>query len=127
MPFLRGGYVVNSTGRLGLNSILLNNGTGIPTDCLAVSGGWSPNVHLTCHHRNRPVWDDAIASFVPGRALPDGMTVVGAAAGTFGLASCLKGGIRAGQKAARDLGRKPANIKTPVANDEDFAIQPFGM
>ena len=95
---VRGGYVVNSKGRLGLSSILINNGTRIPADCLAVSGGWSPNVHLTCHHRGRPIWNDAIAGFVPGRNLPDGMIVTGAASGIMGLASCLKGGIVAGQK-----------------------------
>ena len=52
---VRGGYVVNSKGRLGLSSILIDNGTRIPADCLAVSGGWSPNVHLTCHHRGKPI------------------------------------------------------------------------
>ena len=36
--------------------------------------------------------NDEIASFVPGRALPDGMIVAGAADGTMGLASCLKDG-----------------------------------
>ncbi|MDC3235274.1 sarcosine oxidase subunit alpha family protein, partial [Candidatus Puniceispirillum sp.] len=123
--YVRGGHVVNSKGRLGLSSILLNNGTRIPADCLAVSGGWSPNVHLTCHHRGKPIWNDAIAGFVPGRNLPDGMIVTGAASGTMGLASCLRDGIGAGQRVVRDLGRKPSRIKTPRANDEDFAIQPF--
>ena len=60
---MRGGHVVNSKGRLGLSSILIDNGTRIPADCLAVSGGWSPNVHLTCHHRSKPIWNDEIAAF----------------------------------------------------------------
>jgi heterotetrameric sarcosine oxidase alpha subunit len=125
VPCVLGGHVVDSKGRLGLRSILINNGTRIPADCLAISGGWSPNVHLTCHHQGRPVWNDSIAGFVPGRTLPDGMLVAGAANGALGLASCLTGGIRAGQRVVRDLGVKPANIKAPRASDEDFSIQPF--
>ena len=122
---VRGGHVVNSKGRLGLSSILIDNGTRIPADCLAVSGGWSPNVHLTCHHQGKPIWNDEIAAFVPGRALPDGMIVAGAASGTMALASCLKDGIVTGQRVVRDLGGKPVKIKAPRASDEDFAIQPF--
>ena len=125
VPCVRGGHVVNTSGRLRLRSVFLNNGTRIPSDCLAVSGGWSPNVHLTCHQRGKPVWNDVIAGFVPGHPLPDGMIVAGAADGTLGVASCLKGGIVAGQKAVRDLGRRPCNTKAPRASDEDFTIQPF--
>jgi len=47
-----GGRVANARGRKGLRSITLSNGQCIPAECPAVSGGWSPNVHLIC----RPVW-----------------------------------------------------------------------
>ena len=122
--FVRGGHVVNSKGRLGLSSILINNGTSIPADCLAVSGGWSPNVHLTCHHRGRPIWNDAIAGFVPGHTLPNGMIVTGAASGTMGLASCLKDGIAAGQRAVSDLGenQQKQRHRVPV-----MKILPFNL
>ena len=125
VPTVLGGQIINTTGRLGLRSVTLNNGTHIPADCLAVSGGWSPTVHLTCHQRGRPVWRDAIAGFVPGDNLPDGMIVTGAANGVMTLASCLQNGLKAGQQAAHDLGFKPATIKPPRAADESFAIQPF--
>ena len=125
VPCVFGGHVVNSSGRLGLRSVLLNNGTSIPADCLAVSGGWSPNIHLTCHQRGKPIWDNSIAGFVPGSNLPDGMTVAGAAGGTMTLASCLKTGIAAAQKAVSNLGRKPTGMKAPRATDENFSIQPF--
>ncbi|MBL6774924.1 MAG: sarcosine oxidase subunit alpha family protein [Candidatus Puniceispirillum sp.] len=125
VPTLLGGYVTNTRGRLGLTSVQLNNGSRIPADCLAVSGGWSPNVHLTCHQRGKPVWQDAIAGFVPGGVMPDGMIATGAANGVMTLDACLKAGLKTGQQAARSLGRKPASIKPPRAADEAFAIQPF--
>ena len=51
-------------------------------DALAVSGGWNPAVHLTCHLGGKPVWNDALAAFVPGTLPPD-MIVAGAATGAF--------------------------------------------
>ena len=33
-----------------------------------VSGGWNPAVHLTCHLGGKPVWNEALAAFVPGHA-----------------------------------------------------------
>ena len=53
--------------------------TKIACDALAVSGGWNPAVHLTCHLGGKPVWNEALAAFVPAQ-LPPGMHVAGAAA-----------------------------------------------
>ena len=63
--------VVNTEGRLGLSAISVrDNNRGetreISCDCLAVSGGWNPNVHLTCHQRSRPIWNETLGAFVPG-------------------------------------------------------------
>ena len=33
--------------------------TKIECDALAVSGGWNPAVHLTCHLGGKPVWNEA--------------------------------------------------------------------
>ncbi len=68
----------------------------IDCDLLAVSGGWNPTVHLTTHLNGRPVWSECLSALVPGK-LPPGMSVAGAAAGQFGLASCLAGGDEAGR------------------------------
>ena len=54
VAMIMGASVCDTQGRKALNRITLTNGQVINVDCLAVSGGWSPNVHLTCHQRGRP-------------------------------------------------------------------------
>ena len=97
-----GAQVVDTKGRHGLKSITLSNGKVIETDCLAVSGGWNPNVHLSCHHRGIPQWNQELLAFVPGGELPPEMYVVGAANGTLSLASA----IQSGHQIACDLTKK---------------------
>jgi len=82
-------------------------------DLVAVSGGWSPAVHLHCHAGGKVEYDDILGSFVPGKT-SEAARSVGAANGQFDLASCLARGWQAGTDAAKDAGfRKPG--KTPKA------------
>jgi heterotetrameric sarcosine oxidase alpha subunit len=120
-----GSRVTDTGGRKGLKFIRLADGRRIPADCLAVSGGWNPNVHLTCHQRGRPAWRDDIAAFVPGDELPPGMIVAGAANGTLTLGATLSDGWRAGNAALAGLGIAPRDIRRPVADDEPAAISAF--
>lgn len=121
----KGEYVLNTVGRKGLKAITLSTGPTIPVDCLAVSGGWSPNVHLTCHHRGRPIWRDDIAGFVPGEGLPPGMTVAGAANGAMTLAAALTEAHEAGASLASALGAKGNAGDAPTGSDENFDATPF--
>ena len=105
--------VINTRGRKALRSITLSNGKTIDTDCLAVSGGWNPNLHLTCHHRGIPKWNEAIASFVPDDANPPGMRVAGRAKGTMVLAEAIAQGHTEGLLAASELGYKTKNSEPP--------------
>ena len=116
----KGEFVVDTSGRKGLRSITLNDGRRIEADCLAVSGGWSPNVNLTCHHRGRPVWNDTVMGFVPGNDLPAGMQVAGAANGQMTLAAALISGHDAAKAMARDLGFGRGAGNAPKASDETF-------
>ena len=92
--------------------------TRIECDALAVSGGWNPAVHLTCHLNGKPVWNEALAAFLPG-AMPEGMHVAGAAAGRMKLADCLSDGVAIGALAAVECGlsdRHTRRCRTPRTN-----------
>jgi sarcosine oxidase subunit alpha len=121
----RDAAVVNTRGRRALGQITLTDGQVIDADCLAVSGGWSPNVHLTCHHRGRPVWRDDIAAFVPGTDLPPGMAVAGAANGAMTLAAALAEGQARAIAALGDLGVTATPTALPRTSDETYTITPF--
>ncbi|MDO6591146.1 sarcosine oxidase subunit alpha [Loktanella sp. D2R18] len=122
---LAGAQVVDTMGRLGLTfaKVCLADGTERIIECgaLGTSGGWNPNVHLTCHQRGRPVWNDALAAFVPDD-LPAGMTVAGAAKGDMSTAGALAGGAQAAHSALELKGRLPA---IPQAEDAPVNITPF--
>ncbi len=103
---IMGADVVDTKGRKALKSIKLSNGQTINTDCLAVSGGWNPNLHLTCHHRGIPKWNDEIASFIPDESTPPGMSVAGRAKGTMVLADAIAEGHNMGSSVASEIGYK---------------------
>ncbi len=113
-PVFTGARVVQTSGRLGLEGLTVEQGGrrhGIKAGVLAMSGGWNPSVHLTCHMNGRPVWDAGIQSFVPRDGAIPGMTVAGAARGRFSTAACLADGAEQGAAAATALGRK--NVISP--------------
>ncbi|MEY8843307.1 FAD-dependent oxidoreductase, partial [Cribrihabitans sp. XS_ASV171] len=63
-PVWRGAMVCDSSGRKGLEAITIRRPGGeekIQTDCLAMTGGWNPSVHLACHMNGRPEWRRDIA------------------------------------------------------------------
>ncbi len=105
--------MTGSIGRLGLTDIKIRHAGGartIATDCLAVSGGWNPSVHLTCHMNGRPVWREDIAAFVPAEGAVPGMIACGAANGVFSTAGCLADGLRAAEEALAALGREGEKV-----------------
>jgi sarcosine oxidase, subunit alpha len=86
-------------------------------DLVAVSGGWSPAVHLHCHAGGKVTYDDEQGCFVPG-VTSEAARSIGAGNGQFDLADCLANGWQAGTDAAADAGfRKPG--KTPKGPSAD--------
>jgi sarcosine oxidase subunit alpha len=121
--------VVATAGGHRLGSVTVRSGGATETlvaDALAVSGGWNPAVHLTCHLGGRPAWSEALAAFVPGTGLPPGMTVAGAANGAMTLARCLADGTQAGSDAAAATGHSPPRPLAALrADDEPCAVAPL--
>ncbi|MEX2974765.1 sarcosine oxidase subunit alpha family protein [Streptomyces sp. C184] len=84
-------------------------------DLLAVSGGWSPVVHLHSQRQGRLRWDEDLVAFVPDGTVRD-QHVVGAGRGTYDLDCCLAEGALAGARAATDAGF-PVPVPAPPSAD----------
>ncbi|MFK8081621.1 MAG: sarcosine oxidase subunit alpha family protein [Granulosicoccus sp.] len=125
VPVYMGNQVQDTAGRLGLYSITLTSGETIYCDCLAVSGGWSPNVHLTCHQRGRPVWRDDSVAFVPGENLPGGMQVAGAANADMSLSQALLSGYELAVQILQASGNNSSPSPAPSATDESTRISAY--
>lgn len=124
-PVYKGAVVCGSGGRRRLESITLRmNGREekIATDCLAMSGGWNPTVHLTCHMNGRPTWREDILAFVPTPGAVPGMDSVGACNGAMSTAACLREGEQAGARIAADLGKTASTRHLPDAEDDPYRL-----
>ncbi|QDY90031.1 sarcosine oxidase subunit alpha family protein [Arthrobacter sp. UKPF54-2] len=93
----------------------------IACDLLAVSGGWSPLVHLHSQRQGKLRWDDELAAFVPSTVVPNQQTI-GSGRGSFELDDCLAEGISAGAAAAIAAGF--ASDTTPASLGEPRASAP---
>ena len=64
-------------------------------DCVAMSGGWTPAVHLFSQSRGKLAFDAATESFLPARSVQAEQSV-GSCNGAYDLAQCLTEGAAAG-------------------------------
>ena len=127
-PCYAGGLVTGTRGRRGIEAVTIRHASGeqrIKADALAVSGGWNPSVHLTCHLNGRPVWREDVAAFVPAEGAVPGLHPCGAAAGVFSTAGCLADGVRAARAALSALGIDAQDPPVPRAEDGAYAIAPL--
>ncbi|MEX0504259.1 sarcosine oxidase subunit alpha family protein [Alphaproteobacteria bacterium LSUCC0719] len=124
-----GAVVSNSSGRRGIGHVTLRLADGghrhLACGALAVSGGWNPNVHLTCHHRGRPRWQPDIAAFIPGDGVPPGLAVAGAVRGIFSTAGALADGRDQALAQLAELGMKVRAEPVPEADDTPVNITPL--
>jgi sarcosine oxidase subunit alpha len=90
----RGAAVTAVHGAMGVEAVEID-GARVVADCLLVSGGFTPSVHLYMQAKGKLRYDEKTVALVPDRKL-DGITVVGAANGTFDVAAAMAEGDRAG-------------------------------
>jgi methylglutamate dehydrogenase subunit C len=101
----------------------------IECDVLGMSGGWNPAVHLSSHGGIKPVYNNAIASFVPG-GFAEGQFGAGAVMGNFGLLQSLRDGAAAAELAVVRAGLKLAKRKVEepkVGEDRAYSIEAKGV
>ncbi|MCP4471049.1 MAG: sarcosine oxidase subunit alpha family protein [Gammaproteobacteria bacterium] len=132
---LNGSVVVDTAGRKHLRSVQVmrlsadgssvsGNRKSFDCDLLAISGGWSPVVHLNAQSGASPVWDDEAAMFCPGEPT-QAQVSAGGANGTLDLPGCLREGAAAGANAANACGLE-AKLAVPAAEQVDSeAILPL--
>lgn len=97
----------------------------IEADLLCVSGGWNPNVHLASQSGARLLWDETIASFVPGKAVQAERSA-GAARGVYGTGNAARDGAEAGRAAAMAVGCKPgAAFALPEEDKPETPLAPL--
>jgi len=85
--------------------------TVVECDLVALSGGWSPVVHLHAQSGGRPRFVDGMACFVPGASVQAERSV-GACNGRFALGECVADGLAAGAEVARLAGLR--NVAVPA-------------
>lgn len=128
-PYHHGAEIEQAFGsRRGVDAVDIRTAGGtvhVDCDLVAMSGGWDPALSLTSHLGGRPVWSDALGTFVPGN-LPSILRVAGAATGAMSLQDALRTGIAAGQQAVADLGLQTPDMPLPETNPEAAAhASPF--
>ena len=115
-------------GMEGVDVMALNErGDGVQDaarriDCsiVAVSGGWTPTVHLFSQSRGKLRYDDDIDAFVPGDRHSTSPNVsAGACRGTFDLGDCLDQGLKAGAAAATAAGFEAGVPEVPETDRVD--------
>lgn len=124
----KGAQVTRARGRMGLREITVRSGgreIRIETDCLGVSGGWNPTLHLTCHLNGRPRWSEERAAFVPVDGAVPGMLVAGAANGSFSTHGCLAVGADAARASLAALDIAVTDADLPRAEDAPYRIAPL--
>lgn len=105
VPVLSGTVIRQVHGRFGVQSLevqRLSDRYLMRFDCdlIAVSGGWSPTLHLHSQAGGKNRYVPEIAAFVPDQTRQNHISV-GAAAGRFRLTDCILDGEQAGQGSTR--------------------------
>ena len=125
---INGGAVVDTKGYHRIKGLLverMGHQEDIACDALAMSGGYSPIVHLACQRGAKPAWSEEHQAFLA----PDvgqGLRIAGSAAGLSSLAAVLRDGAEKAHEAVGDLGRLVGSVDVPeVEGEYDASFAPL--
>jgi sarcosine oxidase subunit alpha len=104
-------------GVTGLDALIGGRRARLSCDLIAVSGGFTPVVHLHMQAGGGLDWDEAMGGFVPGAARQNQISA-GAAAGRDGLNAQLADGWAAGVRSAELAGRGGAPGSAPAGEPD---------
>lgn len=118
-------------GRHRVSAIALQRTDGssaeiIECDCVAMSNGYSPDVHLVSQTGVAPVWREDILGFVPDTPIRKERSA-GACKGTFELNACLQEGHQAGCDAAEAMGFGSGDPGSAGTADEEEITAPLAL
>ena len=133
---LTGRAVTGTEGGKALSGIkmqVFNAATGkvsgdprtIAADCLLMSGGWSPVIHLASQAGAKADWNDRLQAFLPPKDA-DGWIAAGSANGTFSLDAALAEGFSAGGGKGSDAVPAALSYEIDVAPAPVIEIEAAG-
>lgn len=128
IPILQGHVVSDVTGRHRVTGVRVARWNGDPSvtvdstinidcDVLAMSGGWSPAIHLHSQSGGKNVWDETSQCFLPGETSQQSIAI-GSGNGKWTLSDCLRDGIAGGAEAATRCDLLPTQCSVPEVGDE---------
>jgi sarcosine oxidase subunit alpha len=119
----RGGKRVSSVvvQAIDAQEQLTGDARTLACDLVAMSGGFSPVIHLQCQAGSKAVWNNTLAAFLPGKPAQSERSA-GACQGLQTLHECTHDGLAAGLAAVQALGFKVpqmevASVATSDAGD----------
>ena len=98
----------------------------VDCDCVAMSSGYSPDVHLVSQTGVAPLWDQDLLGFVPDTPIRRERSV-GAGKGSFELIDCLNEGHEAGREAAKAAGLNVGRATKAPTTEATSSSQPLAV
>ncbi|MCF1481317.1 MULTISPECIES: sarcosine oxidase subunit alpha [Rhizobium/Agrobacterium group] len=117
---VRGGLVSNVHGGKAVEGLdLWREGQleRLEVDSLAMSGGFSPIIHLACHRGGKPRWSDEHSAFLAPESLSN-LVLAGSASGVFGIVASMASGFEQAKQALTALGFTIQTLDMPNVEGE---------
>jgi sarcosine oxidase subunit alpha len=126
-PIFQGAVVTDVRGRTARIAEIRDAGGRrhrVACDLVAMAGGWNPAIGLGSHLGGRPVWSDAIHSFILDQT-PPGLAATGSAAGRFALGDVLRDGVTAACAALEALGKAVPTAPSFATSTDRAGVSPI--